>query len=288
MASRLLAGVELAGRPVSGEHGDAAVDEVLEQGDPGRLAERHDPLLGALAQDQDGVGREVDVTEAQAAELPDPDPGRVQELEDRPVAKADRVDRVGAGQQAVDLARLEHHRQTLGPAGDSQTRGRVVGHEPSARQEPEGRPQHRRLPGDRCGGKPPGPLQRQEPPEQQRVHLRRIGHPGPTGELQKLGHVAPIRPDGVHREPPLIPQMRDKRVQPMPRHRPKPIRIAVVDKLGPSPGSALARTGDRRPGWRSCSRLGLDAQGPGPGLAARSSLGGLPPGRSFGGVLWAG
>ena len=119
---------------------------------------------------------------------------------------------------------------------------------------------------------------RQEPPEQQRVHLRRIGHPGPTGELQKLGHVAPIRPHGVHREPPLVPQMRDKRLQPMPRHRRKPIRVAVADKRA---WVALAR----KP-----ARLAL-LPDPGCHQACRVralSVGGLPPGRSFGGVLWAG
>jgi hypothetical protein len=37
---------------------------------------------------------------------------------------------------------------------------------------------------------PRRPLQGQEPPEQQRFDLRRVGHPSPAGELQELGHVA--------------------------------------------------------------------------------------------------
>ena len=58
------------GRPIRvGEHGGAAVDEVLEEGDAGRFAEGHHALPAALAEHQDGVGRPVDVLQLKDGSL---------------------------------------------------------------------------------------------------------------------------------------------------------------------------------------------------------------------------
>ena len=93
--------------------------------------------MGERLEHQDGVGRKVDVPEAEAAQLPDPDAGRVQELQDRTVTPAHGVDRRWSGKQPVDLAWLQHHRQALGPAGNPQSGGRVVGDQPTTRQVAE-------------------------------------------------------------------------------------------------------------------------------------------------------
>src|SRR5439155_12472482 len=61
------------------------------QSPQGRPAERHDALLGTLAEGPQQGAVEIDVGERQTDELGDADAGAVQHLEDRPVALVDRV-----------------------------------------------------------------------------------------------------------------------------------------------------------------------------------------------------
>ena len=79
------------------------------------LAERHQPLLGALAGDAQRAFDEAHVHRLQADQLADAQPARVDQLEHGAVAQAERPLDVGRGEQRLDLRLAERlrHAQRL-------------------------------------------------------------------------------------------------------------------------------------------------------------------------------
>ena len=69
------------------------------------LAERHDPLLVALAADVDELLLEVDVGEVEVDGFLGAEPRRVDELHERTIADGERRGAVERGELAVDLLR---------------------------------------------------------------------------------------------------------------------------------------------------------------------------------------
>ena len=63
-----------------------------QRGDGG-VVDRHAPLLAALAEHRDRAAAQVDVAPVEPAQLRDPQPGRVEELEHREVAPVERASR---------------------------------------------------------------------------------------------------------------------------------------------------------------------------------------------------
>ena len=90
---------------------------VAADGFEGGLAERDPPHLGALAEHGDSGPAGIDVAEVEAAALADPEPGPVEQLEDREVAKLSRIAAGGGIGRVVDqidrLLRPRHARQPL-------------------------------------------------------------------------------------------------------------------------------------------------------------------------------
>ena len=67
------------------------------------LAQRHEPLLRALAQHAHHARLQVDLEELHRDQLGDAQPGRVQRFEHRPVAQAERRRGVRRSEQRLDV-----------------------------------------------------------------------------------------------------------------------------------------------------------------------------------------
>src|SRR5207244_10479572 len=113
----------------------------------GLLAQRDDALLRALAvPDMDTLLLEVDVAEVEPDRLGAAQPGRVDELDERPVAQRERLAAASEPvQQAVDLVELGRVRQAARPArGERGVRDAV-----RAEREPQQAAHGREPPRDR-------------------------------------------------------------------------------------------------------------------------------------------
>ena len=86
------AGASQRGRPASSQPAERPV---------GRHAVRHGALLAALAEHPHHPAAPVDVVDVEPAQLADPDPGGVEQLEHRHVAQAERAAVVGAHRSRV-------------------------------------------------------------------------------------------------------------------------------------------------------------------------------------------
>src|SRR6516165_5624693 len=80
------------------------------------LTERHDALLASLAADVDQLLLEVDVTDVEADRFRAAESGRVDELDEGPVAECERFRAVELGERGVDLDRIWRIRQPPRPS----------------------------------------------------------------------------------------------------------------------------------------------------------------------------
>ena len=80
------------------------------------FAERHDPLLAALAAHAHVLLLEVDVAEVEADRLRAAQAGRVDELDEGAIPEPERVVAARSGDQLLDLRRLRRVRQPLRPS----------------------------------------------------------------------------------------------------------------------------------------------------------------------------
>ena len=102
----------------------------------GLLAERHDPLLAALAAHVEELLLEVDVAEVEPDGLGAAQAGRVDELDERAVAEPERaVAARSAVEQRVDLGGLRRVGSRRARFGASETSGTCAG--PSAKRSSE-------------------------------------------------------------------------------------------------------------------------------------------------------
>jgi hypothetical protein len=112
-----------------------------------RSIERHDPLLATLAEHTDDAIAQVDVIDPQAHELAQPEPGRIEQLEDRSIAASKWVGRIGHVEQARDLPFAEVRRQPLFAARRADESGRIAVELPLAAQVAAERADRRQLAG---------------------------------------------------------------------------------------------------------------------------------------------
>ena len=166
-----------------------SVGEPRRQRGLGRFAERHGPLLVALAQHAQQPPRRVDVVDVEAAQLADPDAGRVEHLDDESVPQRKRIallcTGIGGGHRVQRLVLTQHGGQRSPRLGHLQTGGRI------ARQQPTpGRPcregLHRRGPARQRGASDArGGLGRQPRPQHRQAQAGQLGIGRPLRE--KLG-----------------------------------------------------------------------------------------------------
>ena len=94
-------------------------------------ADRHDPLLAALAAQQHGAVDGVEVVDVEADRLGDPRAGAVEQLEQRPVAQRQRrAGRAGGLEDRLDVGQRQRLGQPLGRRRRLHAAGRVVGGQP--------------------------------------------------------------------------------------------------------------------------------------------------------------
>src|SRR5207302_4236454 len=89
-------------RPASGE-GRPDPDQVRVEGRDGVTAEGYQPGAAALAVQQDGAGRQVEVVDAGADRLGDARAGPVQEFQQGLVAQGERLVPAGRAEDRLDL-----------------------------------------------------------------------------------------------------------------------------------------------------------------------------------------
>ena len=170
-------------------------------------ADRHEPLLGALAAGAQDAGLEVDVTRLELDRLRRPQPACVHRLEQRAVAQRGRLGTTRLAQQLGDLVAAEHLGQLAALLRRAQVRGRIARQLRTAAQVAVERPQARDLPLQRRRRRrrlvltPVGDLGREGAqlgvPDRERIVA---GAPEPLAELEQVGAVGLQR---VAREPAL-------------------------------------------------------------------------------------
>ncbi len=119
--------------PVADEPRPAAADVGDERARGGR-ADRHEPLLGALAAGAQDPGLEVDVAELEPDRLRRTQPAGVHQLQQRAVAEGGRLGTARSLEQLADLVAAQYLRQPAALLGRAQVDGRVVGDEVLAAQ----------------------------------------------------------------------------------------------------------------------------------------------------------
>ncbi len=97
-------------------------------------ADRHHPLLGALAENADKAVFKVDLLQQQPAELGDAQTAGIEQLQDRPVAQRERVATGGSSQKLGDIAGGKRSRDAAGELGTTQKLGEVIGTQPLAHE----------------------------------------------------------------------------------------------------------------------------------------------------------
>ena len=133
------------------------------------LAYRHDPLFRAFAHHLDDAAYDIDVVDVEPDQLADAYTGRIQRLEESPVAETRGIALRRRLQELFDLGDIQEYRQL-----PVELRGRDRGYRvlldiSFAEKEPEKAPQGRQLPGDRPLRVVPGAQLREEPPKRQVV-----------------------------------------------------------------------------------------------------------------------
>ena len=179
-------------------------------GEPGRqrlqrrFAERHRPLLVALAEHAQHPPARVDVVDVEAAQLADADAGGVQHLDDQPVTKRQRITLLRTGFSGIHrverLILTQHRRQRAMSLGHLQSRCGVFVDE-TAPACPLGEGLHgRRSSRQRRSRRSRGGLSREPRPQhRQRESIqRRVRRPfGQKGEQRP--QITEIGPSGVLR-----------------------------------------------------------------------------------------
>ena len=163
-----------------GERGPC-VTEIQAQGVRRPLAEGHDALLAALAEDVHRLLVEVDVGEAEPHRLGAPQAARVRQLEDRRVPDRERPVSRDRGEQFLDVRELRR----VGQPAPLARGERDLGHARCAEGEPDERPH--------CG-EPPGDRRRREPTAaatelggvlRERLDVDVVEHLGPCGRASR-------------------------------------------------------------------------------------------------------
>ena len=111
----------------------------------GGSIERDDPLLAALSEHAHDPAAQIDVLEAESDELAQPQSRRVEQLQDRPVAAAERRRDVRHLEQPRHLRFTEMRRQALLAPRRADERRRVAVDRPFTPQVPAERPDRREL-----------------------------------------------------------------------------------------------------------------------------------------------
>ena len=120
-------------------------------------ADRHDPLLVALAEQTHDLVRAVEadeIVDVERHDLRHPRAGRVEQLEQGLVAQPRRLVAVGRREQPLDLVDRERLRKALGLLGRGDIRGGVDRELPLLDEEAGEAADRRQLPRDRRGRQP--------------------------------------------------------------------------------------------------------------------------------------
>ena len=88
----------------------AAIEVRLQRANRG-AAHRHHPLLAALAEHDDGAGREIHLIQLQTDQLGDAQTASVGHLEHRAIAQSSRIVRIDRGDEVLNVAGRERARQ---------------------------------------------------------------------------------------------------------------------------------------------------------------------------------
>ena len=189
------AGVEEELRAVPAVEVRAAHGEVAAQRLGGRAAERHDPLLAALAERAHEPALDVHRGPVEADRLGDAQAGAVEQLDERAVAHRPRRHADGGVDQALDLGGGERARQPARAPGELQVGGGVVGARPEQELVPEEGADGGDAAGDRRRREAVG-AELGDPALELVVGRRRDRSAAPGGERRE---VAPVRLDGPRR-----------------------------------------------------------------------------------------
>jgi hypothetical protein len=163
----------------------------------GGLAEREPPHLRTFAEHRDGAPPEVDVAPIEPADLADPEPAAVEELEDRPVALVLRLvaDR---GLDEVNGLRLPRHpRQPLRAFGRPQFRCDVTFDAAVTAEVADIGANRRGLAGDRTAGEAAGLQVREVAAQGAVVDVARVGGRAALAPRDELVDVVVVRPTRV-------------------------------------------------------------------------------------------
>ena len=171
----------------------AAVPEIAPD-DVGRfLADRHQPLLAALAANVDGLAVEVDVGEVEPDGLGAAQPARVDELHERAVSERERLAAVQSVDDRVDLGGLGRVGQPARASRAEGELGNTFGAECAAEEGPDGG----EAPGDARRGKAAA-----RPPQVGRVvgeHAHVHVAESQASVIEPVGEVADVAPVGAAR-----------------------------------------------------------------------------------------
>ena len=192
-------------RAVGGRHRLAALLEPANQGGCAALVDRQPPLLGALAEHRHRPPVDVDALAVEPAQLGDPEPRGVEQLEHGVVAQREgRGTRSGllavgpapalaAVEQCGQLPVREHGGQAAGRRGGREPPAGIVGHQPPPPAPREVGAQRGSLARDGGPRVPPGRQVREVPAQEQAVDPRWRRDPGALRPCDEIGKVPEVR-----------------------------------------------------------------------------------------------
>ena len=211
---------------------------------PGRFADRHQPVLGSLAEHPDQFVIEIDRVQGEGQHFLAAEPAGVGQLEHRPVTDLQRRTGRNCVQHPGHLLGGQHLWQLRLAAGCGNEVGRILADPSGPQQEPVKAPDRRQLPGH-GGRSPPGSRKRRGVPPQVLVtDLIRL-QAGPASPVPKLAQIAFVGDQGSRRG------SRRGQVTPVELERIRPVRA------GRFPGGRFSRCRSEfrhRPGHRGRSR----------------------------------
>src|SRR6185503_13021047 len=177
----------------------AAPGQVGREGLERRLPDRNDALLAALAENAHGAPALVEIVDVEAAALGHPQPARVEQLEQRAIARpAHRRLRLGA-QELGGLVHRQERREAPSQARSAHLARRIHLEGAAAREEAKAAPDRGQLARDRGLGELALVQPRQVGPDRARIRLLPARDLLSGEETGELGQVCGIAPEGVRR-----------------------------------------------------------------------------------------
>jgi hypothetical protein len=181
-----------------------AVFEICPDGGCRRLVERHQPLLAAFAQCPDHLGADVHVVHIEPDEFAEPQTGRIEQFENRPIAPAERPVVVRRLEQADHLLFRQMNRHADFALRRRHQRPGIVVHESFATEVPEKRSGRRELARGGCARLAAVVQLRQKrshrrPIEARGTELDPLDALDPREVFDQLRQVAFVGTDGVPR-----------------------------------------------------------------------------------------